>query len=505
MTQTPTFSRAAVAAPHSLAAESGKAVLAEGGNALEAMVAMAATIAVVYPHMNAIGGDGFWLIHEPGGAMRAIEACGPAAGLATIDHYKKLGYDAIPPRGPHAALTVPGAIGGWQKALELAKSHGGKLPLDVLLADAIRHARTGYTVSQSEGREEAKEIALIKQAPGFLETYYFNGERPKGGETRKVDNLANTLEHLVREGLDQFYRGDIAREIGADAEKIGSPLRRADLEKYNSVWRDPLALKLKDVTLYNFPPPTQGLASLIILGIFEKLGVTKAGSFEHMQALVEATKRAFRIRDQVITDFDKLTHDLNKYLSPEWLAKEAAQISMDRAAPFPMAPEKGDTIWMGAIDANGLAVSYIQSIYWEYGSGCVLPKTGLLLQNRGVSFSLDKNAKNPLEPGRRPFHTLNPPLAKFADGRIVSYGAMGGDGQPQFQAQIFTRWAMGQPIHEALDAPRFLLGKTWGSANTSLKMENRMDSSIVKKLEQVGQIVEVSDQPYKDDFGHCGL
>lgn len=505
MKPTPVFASAAVAAPHIAAADAGKAILAEGGNALEAMVAMAATIAVVYPHMNAIGGDGFWVIHEPGGTMRGIEACGPAAGLATIAHYKKLGYDAIPPRGPHAALTVPGAIGGWQKALELAKTHGGKIPLHVLLADAIRHARDGYRVSASEGREEAKEIALIKQAPGFLDTYYFNGERPKGGETRKVAALANTLQHLVDEGLDQFYRGDIAREISADAEKIGSPLRRADLEKYNSVWRDPLALKLKDVTLYNFPPPTQGLASLIILGMFDKLKVAQPGSFEHLQGLIEATKRAFRIRDSVITDFDRLTHDVNKYLDEAWLAKEAAQISMDRAAPFPMAAEKGDTIWMGAIDGNGLAVSYIQSIYWEYGSGCVLPKTGLLLQNRGVSFSLDANAKNPLEPGRRPFHTLNPPLAKFRDGRVVSYGAMGGDGQPQFQAQIFTRWAMGQSIAEALDAPRFLLGKTWGSANTSLKMENRMDPSIVKKLEQVGQVVEVSDQPYKDDFGHAGI
>ncbi|MGL4325665.1 MAG: gamma-glutamyltransferase family protein [Beijerinckiaceae bacterium] len=505
MSQTPVYSKAAVAAPHDLASESGRAVLAEGGNALEAMVAMAATIAVVYPHMNAIGGDGFWVIHEPGGTMRAIEACGFAAGKATIARYREKGYDAIPPRGPDAALTVPGAIGGWAKAMELAKAHGGKIPLDRLLADSIRFARDGYTVSASEGREEAKEIALIKKAPGFLETYYFNNERPKGGETRKVPALANTLEHLAREGLEQFYRGDIAREIGADAEKIGSLLTRTDMEKYNAVWRDPLALKLKDVTLYNFPPPTQGLASLMILGMFDKLPASKPGSFEHIHGLVEATKRAFRIRDSVITDFDKLTHDLNKYVSPEWLSAEAAHIAMGRSAPFPMVAEKGDTIWMGAIDGNGLAVSYIQSIYWEYGSGCVLPQTGVLLQNRGVSFSLDAKAKNPLEPGRRPFHTLNPPMAVFRDGRICSYGAMGGDGQPQFQAQIFTRWMMGQPIAEALDAPRFLLGKTWGSSNTSLKLENRFDEALVKKLEQVGQTVEVSDKPYKDDFGHAGM
>ena len=252
MSQTPVYSKAAVAAPHDLASESGRAVLSEGGNALEAMVAMAATIAVVYPHMNAIGGDGFWVIHEPGGTMRAIEACGFAAGNATIARYREKGMTRSRRAAPMQRSPCPVPLAAGRRRWNWPRPMAAKFRSIVCWAILIRFARDGYTVSASEGREEAKEIALIKKAPGFLDTYYFNNERPKGGETRKVPALANTLEHLAREGLEQFYRGDIAREIGADAEKIGSPLTRADMEKYNAVWRDPLALKLKDVTLYNF-------------------------------------------------------------------------------------------------------------------------------------------------------------------------------------------------------------------------------------------------------------
>jgi gamma-glutamyltranspeptidase len=506
MPETPAFSSAAVAAPHALAAESGRAILAEGGNAIEAMVAMAATIALVYPHMNAIGGDGFWLVREPGGRVRAIEACGPAGSLATIERYREKGYDAIPPRGPDAALTVAGAVGGWALALELAKSLGGRIPLATLLSDAIRLAREGHPVSGSEGREEAKELESILKAPGFAETFYVDGKPAPAGTLRKAPAFADTLAQLVSAGLDDFYRGDVGREIAADLERIGSPVIRADLAAYRARPREPLTARLRDRTVYNFPPPTQGLASLLILGIFERLGVTKGESVEHHHGLLEATKRALRIRDQVVTDFDRLTHDPQAFLTPEVFAREAAKIDMKRAAPFPLPPEDGDTIWMGAIDKDGLAVSYIQSLYWEWGSGCVLPKTGIHWQNRGVSFSLDAKSKNPLEPGRRPFHTLNPPLAVFDDGRVVSYGCMGGDGQPQFQAQFFSRYAdFGMGPADAVDAPRWLLGRTWGASNTSLKMEGRFDAGLVAALKRMGHDVEERSAPYMDDFGHAGM
>lgn len=504
MPETPVFASAAVAAPHSLAAQSGRAVLAEGGDAVEAMVAMAATIAVVYPHMNGIGGDAFWLVREPGGRVRAIEACGPAGSLATIRLYRDKGYETIPARGPDAALTVAGTVGGWAAALELSRARGGSLPLDVVLADAIRHAREGYPVAGSEPREEPKEFAALKKAPGFAQTFLVDGKPASAGSLRRAPALAATLEQLAHAGLADFYRGDVGREIAADLERIGSPVTRADLERFRARAVEPLAARLPRLTLYNLPPPTQGLASLLLLGIFERLRVARPETVEHHHGLIEATKRAFAIRDRVVTDPARSTVDPQALLSPALFEREAAAIDLRRAAHFPIPPAAGDTVWMGAVDKDGLAVSFIQSIYWEWGSGCVLPGTGIHWQNRGSSFSLDAAARNPLEPGRKPFHTLNPALAAFDDGRVLCYGSMGGDGQPQFQAQVLTRHLYGMGLAEAVDAPRWLLGRTWGSASTSLKIESRFDAAIVEALARMGH--EIEELPaYSDTAGHAGM
>ncbi|HEX8168504.1 MAG TPA: gamma-glutamyltransferase family protein [Beijerinckiaceae bacterium] len=505
MPDTPVFSAAAVAAPHRLAAETGRAVLDEGGNAVEAMAAMAATIAVVYPHMNAVGGDAFWLVREPGGRVRAIEACGPAGSLATIERYRGKGLDAIPGRGPDAAVTVAGAVGGWQAALDYARLLGGRMPLAALLADAIRFAREGCPVSPSEATGRPNEPEALRQAPGFAETFLVEGKTPEAGTIRKLPALAETLAHLAGAGLDDFYRGDIGREIAADLERIGSPVTRGDLERYRARMVEPLSARFRDATLHNFPPPTQGLAALLILGIYERLDVRRTETVEHHHGLIEAVKRAFSIRDRVVTDPRRLRHDPADFLKPAVFEREAAQIDMRRAAPFPLPKPAGDTVWMSAIDRDGLAVSYIQSLYWEWGSGCVLPRTGVHWQNRGASFSLDPDAVNPLEPGRKPFHTLIPALAAFDDGRVMAYGSMGGDGQPQFQAQILCRYLDGMGVADAVDAPRWLLGRTWGQTSTTLKMESRFDARILEGLARLGHDVEELGIPYSETCGHAGM
>ncbi len=498
------FDKAAAAAPHRAAAETGRAIMAAGGNAVEAMIGMAATIAVVYPHMNAIGGDGFWLIREPGGRVRYIEACGPAGRRATRERYRALGFETIPSRGPLSAVTVPGTVGGWALALEFARHCGGRLPLTDLLRDAIHAAREGYAASPCEARTVPFELEALKAAPGFAEAYLVDGHAPAAGTLRRNTSLAATLDHLATAGLDDFYRGDIGRELAADMDRIEAGATRADLEAYRAMWREPLALPLAGRRHYNAPPPTQGLASLIILGLFDRLAVTEPEGFAHIHGLVEASKRALAIRDRVCTDYDQLRHRPEAFLTPDALGREADQIDMRRAAVLPIKAAPGDTIWMGAIDASGLAVSFIQSIYWEYGSGCVLPRTGVLLQNRGISFSLDPAAVNPLTPGRRPTHTLNPALAAFDDGRIMSYGSMGGDGQPQTQAQVFTRLRFGESVASAIDRPRFLFGKTWGTSTTALRLEPRFDDSVVAALRRAGHEIEVAGEPYSDTFGHAG-
>jgi gamma-glutamyltranspeptidase/glutathione hydrolase len=233
--------------------------------------------------------------------------------------------------------------------------------------------------------------------------------------------------------------------------------------------------------------------------------VTAAEGFDHIHGLVEATKRALRVRDRAVTDPTRVTHPLARYLESRFIAGEAMKIDRGKAAAWPLGGGEGDTVWMGAADSNGLVVSYIQSLYWEFGSGCVLPRTGVLMQNRGISFSLQPGALNLLAPGRLPFHTLNPALAVLKDGRIMAYGAMGGDGQPQTQSAVFTRHVMfGQPLATAIDRPRWVLGRTWGNQENKLRLEPRFDGNLVDRLVSAGHDLEVLSDPYSDVMGHAG-
>jgi gamma-glutamyltranspeptidase/glutathione hydrolase len=496
--------RGVVCAPHHLAVEAGRAVLEEGGNAAEAMIAMAATIAVTYPHMNGIGGDGFWLVRERSGKIRALMAAGAAGSQARPELYRNAGHETIPTRGPLAALTVPGAIGGWTVALELAKAQGGKLPLGMLLADAIRRAGEGFPISRSQAAGTAATAAELKSMPGFADTFLAGGKPPPQGANFKQTALAATLDQLAQAGLEDFYRGDVGREIAADLDRLGSLVTRADLERHRASVAEPLSVTLQVGTVYNTPLPTPGLASLIILALFERLGVTEAEGFDHVHGLVEATKRAFNVRDGYVTDPAWQPQPPDRFLSTAFLDAETRKIDRRKAAQIAAAKAEGDTVWMGAADASGLVVSYIQSLYWEFGSGVVLPKTGVLMQNRGTSFSL-QGGLNKLEPGRLPPHTLNPALAVLRDGRVMAYGSMGGDAQPQIQAELFTRHVLfRQPLDQALDRPRWMVGRTWGSAHSSLVIEGRADGNLIDRLLAAGHDVTPLADPYVEMMGHAG-
>jgi gamma-glutamyltranspeptidase/glutathione hydrolase len=501
--------RGIVAAPHHAAAEAGRAILAEGGNALEAMVTMAATIAAVYPHMTHVGGDGFWLVRLPNGQIRALMGAGRAGAEARIERYREHGHDEIPPRGPLAALTAPCAVAGWMLALEAAKAHGARLPLRTLLDAAIRHAREGYVVSRSQAQLAEAHFGALKDVPGFAATFLPDGKPPAAGAICGQPALAATLDHLASAGLEDFYRGDIGREIAADLARIGSPVTRADLEHTRAILVEPLSVAIEagaiSGTLYNAPPPTQGLASLIILALFDRLRVTEPEGFDHIHGLIEATKRAFRVRDRFITDPDRLPAPPQQFLDAKFLDAEIMTIDRRKAARWPPSGNAGDTVWMGAADAGGLAVSYIQSLYWEFGSGCVLPTTGVLMQNRGASFSLDRRGLNALEPGRQPFHTLNPALAVLRDGRIMAYGTMGGDGQPQTQAAVFTRHVLYRvPLADAIDRPRWVLGRTWGKAVANLRFEDGFDGNVLDRLLGAGHDIDVLPERHSDTMGHPG-
>lgn len=499
--------RGMAVAPHSLASQSALAVLREGGNAVEAMIAAASTIAVVYPHMNSIGGDGFWLIARPGEEPRGLEACGAAAQGASIDLYRERGLSAIPFRGGMAANTVAGTISGWDAAYQWSRrALGGRLPLTRLLDDAMTYAKHGIPVTRSQSACIAAKRDELKEVTGFARTFLQEGATPATGSRFAQPRLAATLEQLARNGLDDFYRGDLARSMARELADAGSPLALKDLELHQAVWKTPLALRHSLGTVYNMPPPTQGLVSLLILGQLDRLldaGMDPRGA-AYVHACVEATKRAFGIRDRFITDPAFMDIDPQNMLVPAHIDSLAAAISMERAARWGKGLGPADTVWMGVVDGDGLAVSFIQSIYHEFGSGIVLDESGVNWQNRGCSFSLDPAARNPLMPGRKPFHTLNPALARFKDGRTMVYGNMGGDGQPQSQAAVFTRIAhFGMNPQAAIDAPRWLLGRTWGQTSDTLKLEARFADDAVAELRRLGHEVELMAH-YDETMGHAG-
>ncbi len=497
--------RGMVTAPHHLAAQAGLAVLRDGGNAIEAMVAAAATCSVVYPHMTGLGGDGFWIIAEPGRPPLAIDACGAAGSGASIAAAREAGLDRIPSHGPWAASTVAGTLSGWQSALEMSTRWGGRLPLSRLFEEAIHYAREGFPVSVSQERCMRRLLGALKAQPGFADTFLEDGGRvPRAGTPQSNPALADTLEILAREGLDSFYRGAVGQAVAAELRGLGCPLRSEDFARHRPVRRRPLTLALDSAVLHATPPPTQGLTTLMLLGLYQRLGVREGEGIAHIHGLVEAAKVAYRIRDTKITDPRYMRVHAATYLSGQVLDGLAAEINPVAAAPWPSLNADGDTVWMGAADSEGRMVSFIQSLYQGFGSGLVLRETGLTWHNRGRAFALDEDAANPLQPGRKPFHTLNPVFARLRDGRLMAFGTMGGDGQPQTLAAVFSRHVLyGQDLQGAISAPRWVLGRGWQGPADDLKVESRMAPELVEKLRSMGHQITVVD-PFDELMGHAG-
>lgn len=295
----------------------------------------------------------------------------------------------------------------------------------------------------------------------------------------------------------------MSRTHAAYLERNESPLRASDFAGYRAQIVKPLVIKTSYGQLFNMVAPTQGVASLMILGLFDRLGVTTGEGFDHLHGLVESTKQAFMQRNVELGDPDYMTVQAQDWLQDAKLDEKAAQIDKTKALDWQYNPAEGDTIWMGASDSDGTVVSFIQSVYWEFGSGLTCTDTGVFFQNRGAGFSLAPGP-NQVGPYRRPFHTLNPALAHLGDGRVLSYGTMGGEGQPQTQSAVFTRYVQfGMDLQAAVTAPRWLLGKTWGDDSTSLKLESRFDEGLINDLKLAGHDVEMLPE-YSDLTGHAG-
>jgi gamma-glutamyltranspeptidase len=517
--QNPILTNAAVTTPHYLATQAAIEILQQGGNAIDAAIAASATLAVVYPHMNSIGGDNFWLIYNAKNkTVNAINASGRSGEKATIDFYKSRGFDKIPSRGYLAANTVPGVVSGWDLAHHYAKEQFSNTGLDWknLFQKPILYAEKGCAVTPSFAKwltintsSHDLSARYLQRFNSFKKTYLKpNGDCYQIGEVFKQPDLAKTLQTIANEGAQAFYSGSIAQKIIADLSENNGVLTLNDFKAHEANWVDPISVPYRQYTAYNLPPNTQGMTSLEVLNILNQFNLKDIpeGSADYYHLIVEATKEAFIDRDLYLTDPEFSDIPVEKLLSESHGQKQAKRICMDTSAKNQSALDPhGDTIWLGIVDEDGNSVSLIQSIYHDFGSAIVPEGTGVLLQNRGSFFSLDQAHINCLHPKKRTFHTLNAAMLLDEHHRpTLIYGTMGGEGQPQTQAAIATRVVdYHMTVQEAVAAPRWLYGRTWGMASNNLKLENRISAEIIQTLEKRGHLTEIVEG-YTDLMGHAG-
>ena len=503
--------RGLVSTPHALASEAGASALRGGGNALDAAIAAAITIAVVYPHMNSIGGDNVWLMYDAGRArLRGLNAAGRAAANATLPAYASRFGAAIPARGGAAALTAPGVVSGWSEVHAYSRDvMGSPLKWRALFDDALVHAREGFAVSAGQRRVSAGARDLFAEsADGEVRRTLWPIYHPERlAAPRFVQaELGATLAAVADGGAEEFYRGTLARRIAEGAARAGSPLTARDLAAHRAEWVEPLCARYRGGEAATLPPPTQGFAALAILGLLEGFDVAALDEADHVHLTVEATKLAFEDRDRWLADPDFVEVPVARALDPARLARRRALIARRRARPLDAGhTAEGDTIAIVTADGDGNAAVVIQSTYHEFGSGVIAGDTGVLLQNRGAFFSLDPAHPNCLAPGKRTAHTLIPSMY-LVDGRPrLAYGTMGGEGQPQTQAALVTRVVdRGLAPQAAVEAPRWLLGRTWGDATRALRLEDRLGAGVADTLRARGHDVQVVEG-WSDVMGHAQL
>ena len=505
LTQAP---RGMVASPHGLASRAGVEILEAGGSAVDAAIAAAAVLCVVYPHMTSVGGDAFWLIHDARrGGVRFLNGGGRSAAGATLEWFASRGLGEIPLHGiVPATLTVPGAVDSWCEA----QAGHGRLTLARDLAPAIGHAREGFEVTERLARwtgEAAEGLAASAEAAAI---FLPGGGPPRAGQRLANPDLARTLEAIGSAGRAAFYEGEIAREIVRHSRAHGGFFTERDFEAQRARWGEPLSGTYRGVTIYETPPPTQGLAVLEMLNLLEPydLGAMEYLGPDHVHLLVQAKMLAFHDRDRLLADPDFAKVPVERLLSRAYADERRRLIDPARALPWDGVPASGslagDTVYVCAVDAEGNAASLIQSLYGIYGSGVVAGSTGVVLQNRGAYFSLDPQHPNRLEPGKVPFHTLIASLAFRGDRLWQVFGCMGADGQPQIHLQAYTAMIdFGRSVAEALASPRWLSGRfVLGDPRDLLNMEGRFPEPTFTELARRGHRINRWG-PWSELAGHA--
>lgn len=481
-----------VTCPHALASQAGVDVLRAGGSAVDAAVATAAALAVIYPHMTGMGGDAFWLIHDAAsGAVRYLDGGGRAAASGQIDWFAQRGLAEVPLRGiVPATLTTPGSVASWGEA----HAAYGRLPLARCLQSAIEYARDGFPVTERlAGWIEYARDELAAH-PDSAAIFLPGGTLPRAGSLLRNPDLARTLEAVAADGPAGFYGGAVGAELARFSAAQGGFFTLADLSAQTARWGEPIHGTYRDVTLYETPAPTQGFTVLQILNLLEPFELHRQPFLgpEPAHLMVQAKQVAYHDRDRYLADPTFVEVPMERLISKAHADSRRGLIDPARALPWDRVPDEGslagDTVYIAVVDAEGNAVSLIHSLYGVFGSAVVAGRSGVLLQNRSAYFSLDPAHPNRLEPGKTPLHTLIASMG-FRRGKLWSVvGCMGADGQPQIHLQTYVNLIdHGRNIQEALEAPRWLSGRfAIGEPRDTLHIEARFPAATIDELERRG-------------------
>ena len=499
-TRIPLFARNVVSTSHPLAAQAGLSMLYKGGNAVDAAVAAAAVMTVCEPVSNGLGSDAFCILWD-GKELHGLNASGRAPQAWTPGYFAaKYGDHATaPPKRGFDSVTVPGAVSAWVALSE----RFGKLPFADLLAPAIDIAERGYLVPPVVQGKWTAAVDELKSLPGFAQTFLPRGRAPHVGELFQFQTAARALRAIAATKGEAFYTGEIAAAIEKFSSEHGGGLLASDFAAHQPEWVKPIAKNYRGYTLHEIPPNGQGIAALIALGILDKFDISgmHADGVDAQHLQIEAMKLAFADVYRYVSESSSMEVTVAQMLDDAYLASRASLINMKKAQHFkagsPHDPHRrGGTVYLTAADESGMMVSFIQSNYMGFGSGCVEPTFGISLQNRGHGFSLAANSPNLVAPGKRPFHTIIPAFLTKDGQPQMSFGVMGGNMQPQGHLQTLVRMLdYQQNPQAACDAPRWRF-----NAGLDINVEAGMAAATVAALSERGHHMEVINDSYQD-FG----
>ena len=432
-----------------LAAQAGLRMLADGGSAADAAIATAIALTVVEPVSNGIGSDAFAIVWD-GRQLHGLNASGRSPAAWTPEYF---GDNGVPALGWNS-VTVPGAVSAW---VELHAKFG-KLPFDRLFQPAISYGRNGFLLSPTVADQWAAQVPLFGSQPGFAEAFMPGGRAPKPGELVVLADHAATLETIAATNGEAFYRGELATKLEAHAATSGGAMRASDLAAHRADWVGTIQAEYRGYTIHEIPPNGQGIVALIALGILEHfdMAALPVDSADSVHLQIEAVKLAFADAQAYVSDIDHMTVRPESLLDKEYLRERAKSIDPHRAQAASAGTPRGGTVYLTAADASGVMVSMIQSNYLGFGSGVVVPGTGIALQNRGADFAVQQGHPNQVGPNKRPYHTIIPGFLSKDGAPVMSFGVMGGPMQPQGHVQVVARIVdQGQNPQAACDGPRF--------------------------------------------------